>query len=119
MTDEDLQMKNPEPLFTPTADGQAYDLQPAGVMLLLANLLYGPQDDPCWQGAPNTRAFLEDLLNAASAGGYTQTDILHTLLVTCEVSERVETMVREACAAAGDLRIAKVFEDARQRKRRT
>jgi hypothetical protein len=112
-------MQKLQPLFTPTADGEAYDIHPAGVLLLLADMLYGSQDDPEWTGGPKTEAFLKAMLDAARAGGYTQTDILHTLLVRCERSDRIQMMAREACAAAGDLRIAKVFEDARQRKRRT
>ena len=29
-------------LFHPSADGQAYDIVPAGVLLILADMVYGP-----------------------------------------------------------------------------
>jgi hypothetical protein len=76
------------PLFTPTADGQAYDIAPAGVLLILADMVYGPQDDPDWTGGPKTEAMIQAMLAAARAGGYAQTDILHTLLVRGERSKR-------------------------------
>lgn len=97
------------PLFTPTADGKAYDIQPAGVLLILADMVYGPQDDPAWTGGPKTEAMIQAMLGAARAGGYTQTDILHTLLVKGERSKRLELMARAACAAAGNDRIADLF----------
>lgn len=109
-------MNTPQPLFTPTADGEAYDIQPAGVLLLLADLVYGPQDDPGWRGGPKAEAMIQDMLTAARAGGYTKTDILHTLLVRGEHSNRVELMARAACAAVGNDRLATVFEQARRRK---
>jgi hypothetical protein len=101
------------PLFTPTADGQAYDIQPAGVLLILADMVYGLQDDPEWTGGPKTEAMIQAMLAAARAGGYTQTDILHTLLVRGERSKRLELMAREACAAAGNDRIAVLSENMR------
>jgi hypothetical protein len=90
-------MTTSQPLFTPTADGQAYDIAPAGVLLILADMVYGPQDDPEWTGGPKTEAMIHAMLAAARAGGYTQTDILHTLLVRGERSKRLEQMARAAC----------------------
>ena len=110
-------MNTPKPLFTPTADGQAYDIQPAGVLLIMAEMVYGPQDDPGWTGRPKTKAMVLAMLAAARAGGYGQTDILHTLLVRRERSKRLELMARAACAAAGNERLAAIFESARKGKR--
>ena len=104
------------PLFTPTADGQAYDIAPAGVLLILADMVYGPQDDPDWTGGPKAEAMIQSLLVAARAGGYAQADILHTLLVGGERSSRVELMARAACAAAGNDRLAALFDSLREDK---
>lgn len=102
------------PLFTPNGDG--YNVQSAGVLLILADMVYGPQDDPEWTGGPKTEAVIESFLTAASAGGYTQTDILHTLLVRGERSKRIQDMARAACTAAGNDRIGTIFEDMRKGK---
>ena len=105
------------PLFTPTADGQSYDIAPAGVLLILADMVYGPQDDPDWTGGPKTEAMIQAMLAAARAGGYAQTDILHTLLVRRERSKRLELMARAACAAAGNERLKMFFDSmGRQQK---
>lgn len=103
-------MTTPQPLFSPTVDGSAYDIQPAGMLLLFASMSYGPQDNPDWTGAPKTEAIVQAILAAARAGGYTQVDILHTLLVRGERSKRMEAMARAACAAAGNVRLGKIFE---------
>ena len=110
-------MSTSKPLFTPTADGAAYDMQPAGVLLILADMVYGPQDDPAWTGWAKTEAMIQAMLAAARAGGYAQADILHTLLVRCERSKRVENMARAACAAAGNARLAALFASMRRGER--
>ena len=110
-------MSTSKPLFTPTADGAAYDMQPAGVLLILADMVYGPQDDPAWTGWAKTEAMIQAMLAAARAGGYAQADILHTLLVRCERSKRVENMARAACAAAGNARLAALFAPMRRGER--
>jgi hypothetical protein len=56
------------------------------------------------------------MLAAARAGGYTQTDILHTLLVRGERSKRLELMARAACAAAGHDRMGVIFDNMRKGK---
>jgi hypothetical protein len=110
-------MTTPQPLITPTADGQAYDIQPAGVLLILADMVYGPQDDPQWMAGPKIEAFVQVMLAAARAGGYTQTDILHTLLVRGERSLRVQDMARAACEAAGAERTNAIFDDMRKARK--
>ena len=109
-------MNTLQPLFTPKADEQAYDIQPAGVLLILADMVYGPQDDPAWTGGPKTEAMIQAILAAARAGCYTQTDILHTLLVRGERSQSLELMAHAACAAAGNDRLAALFESMRKGK---
>ena len=107
-------MSTSKPLFTPTADGTAFDMQPAGVLLILADMVYGPQDDPAWTGRVKTEAMVQAMLAAARAGGYPQTDILHTLLVRGERSKRIEHMARAACAAAGSSGLAALFAPMRK-----
>jgi len=102
------------PLFTPNDDG--YDIQPAGVLLILARMVYGPQDDPAWMSGSKTESMIQTMLAAARTGGYTQTDILHTLLVRGERSKRVMGMARAACAAAGNDRMGVIFDDMRKGK---
>lgn len=86
------------------------------MLLILADVVYGPQEDPAWTGRPKTKAIVEAMLAAARAGGYTQTDVLHTLLVRRERSRRVENMARAACAAAGSGRLAAIFASMRRGK---
>jgi hypothetical protein len=107
-------MSTSKPLFTPTADGTAYDMQPAGVLLILADMVYGPQDDPARTGRAKTEAMVQAMLAAAQAGGFTQADILQTLLVRGERSKRIENMARAACAAAGNDRLATLFASMRR-----
>ena len=109
-----MNMPTSQPLFTLTADGQAYDIQPAGVLLILSDMVYGPQDDPNWKGGPKAEIIIKAMLAAARAGGHTQTDILHTLLVSGERSVRIQDMARAACHAAGVERIKAVFDDMRK-----
>ena len=107
-------MSTAKPLFTLTADGTAFDMQPAGVLLILADMVYGPQDDPAWTGRAKTEAMIQAMLAAARVGGYPQTDNLHTLLVRGERSKRIENMARAACAAAGNDRLAALFASMRR-----
>jgi hypothetical protein len=105
-------------LFTPTADGTAHDIQPAGVPLILADTVYGnSQHDSTPAGRNRAENMLFAMLTAARAGGYTQTVILHTLLVFGEPSQRIRDMVRAACAAAGIDRAKAIFDDVRKGQR--
>ena len=97
-----------QPLFTPTADGTAYNIQPAGV-LLLANVVYGDPVDTPPAGRARAKAVVDAILAAAQVGGYKQCDILHTLLARDESSARIQLMARDACSAAGDLAIGQIF----------
>jgi hypothetical protein len=111
-------MSTSKPLFTPTADGAAYDMQPAGVLLILADMVYGPQDDPAWTGRAKTEAMVQAMLAAAQCGRlHAQADILQTLLVRGERSQRIENMARAACAAAGNARLAALFASMRRGER--
>ena len=96
-----------QPIFMPTADG--YDIRAEGVLMLLAHELYA---EPCQLSGPGKariKGFIDDLLSAARVGGFTQSDILHTLLSKNELSPRVRDMVEAAVSAAGNEAIGKLF----------
>ena len=80
---------NDKPLFTPTADGAAYDIQPAGVLLILAGTVYGDSSESPPAGRIRGKALMDAMLTAARAGGFTHGDILATLLSKNEVAHRV------------------------------
>jgi hypothetical protein len=54
------------------------------------------------------------LLAAARAGGYTQEEVLETLLNRGDTSKRVATMCADAMAAVGAERIVTVFAAMRE-----
>ena len=106
---------NTKPLFTPTADGAAYDIQPAGVLMLLADTVYGDSCESSPAGRARAKAMIDAMLKAARAGGFTQSDILETLLSRGDVSHRVKALAVEACAAAGNDAIGEIFNAMRSR----
>lgn len=99
---------NNTPLFQPNGDG--YDIQPAGVLILLASQL---QEEPDHPTNGRIQAMLDKMLAAARAGGFKQGDILLTLLANGEVSHRVKAMAVSAMEAAGNDAIGRIFEEAR------
>lgn len=95
-------------LFTPTTDGTAYDIQPAGVLILLASEV---RENPrIHKEGGRIQGAIDAMLKAARAGGFTQSDILATLLAQGEVSHRVKDMAVRACEAAGSDAIGNIFE---------
>ena len=102
------------PLFIPNGDG--YDIQPAGVLLILADRLYGEDREHISEGGfIRISESIAALFRAASTGGFTQGDILMTLLCRGESSKRVQDMARQACAAAGDKAICELFASLRNK----
>jgi hypothetical protein len=102
-------MTTTPPLFTPNGDG--YDIQPAGVLILLADEVYG--ENP--SSNPRLKNTIGQFLTAARAGGFKQSDILETLLATGEVSHRVKDMAVAACDAAGPDAIGRIFASMRNK----
>ena len=94
-------------MFTPNGDG--YDISPAGVLLLVADTIYGPSHETTPQGIRNARSFMDDTLAAARAGGFMQNDILRTLLAKHKMSPRIMALAQEAVDAAGDEAMHEVF----------
>ena len=99
-----------KPLFSPTADGTAYDIQPAGVLILLASEIH---ENPGLHKNGRLQGHIDAMLAAARAGGFTQGDILATLLARNEVSHRVKAMAVQACAAAGHEALGRIFDSMR------
>lgn len=100
-----------KPTATLTPDGQAYDLNPTAVLLILADTAHGEgRHDTPPAGQARAAKTVADMLAAATAGGYRQADILETLLTRGELSKRVTGMCAAAMAAAGNERIRAIFE---------
>ena len=97
-------------LFEPTADGTALDIQPAGVLIMLASYVYDLESDISDNGKAGLKHHIDSMLAAVRAGGFTQSDILATLVSKNEVSHRVKAMAVRACAAAGSEALGKLFE---------
>ena len=101
------------PLFTPNSDG--YDIQPAGVLLLLADTIYGDgRNDSTPAGQARAMEVLAAIFAAARKGGFTQGDILMTLIHQGERSKRIQDMARAACEAAGNDRLKVIFDSMRK-----
>ncbi len=107
-------MKN-TPLFTPTADGTAYDIQPAGVLIMLASYVHDAESDLSDEGKASLQRHIDAMLKAARAGGFTQCDVLATLLSRNEVSHRVKAMAVQACEAAGNEAMGRLFDAMRNK----
>ena len=83
-----------KPLFTPTADG--YDIQPGGVLIMLASYVYGHESGLSDSSRAGLKHHVDSILTAARAGGFTQCDILATLVSRNEVSHRIKAMAVQA-----------------------
>jgi hypothetical protein len=107
-------MTTTTPLFTPHGDG--YDLTAPGVLLVMADTLYGEDREHISKaGFVRISESMAALFRAASTGGFTQGDILMTLLCRGENSKRVQDMARAACDAAGDKAITQFFASLRNK----
>lgn len=93
-----------QPLFKqdPTDPGGGYLVSMPGLLLLVGGSAYGPEGEITPQGRARAKTALARIFTAARAGGFTQGDVLDTLLANDEVSERVRDMARAAVSAAGD-----------------
>ena len=98
-------------LFTPNGDG--YDIQPAGVLLILADTVYNNPQDSTPIGRARAKTMIDAILTAARAGGFKQGDILATLLARGEVTQRLKNMAVTACNAAGPDAIGRIFASMR------
>ena len=100
-------------LFTPNGDG--YDIQPAGVLLILADTIHNNPQDSSPTGWARAKTMMDAILTAARAGGFKQGDILATLLARGEVTHRLRDMAVTACNAAGPEAIGRIFASMRDK----
>lgn len=70
-----------------------------------------PDGEISAQGRRNALDVLARLLGAARAGGFTQGQVLETLLANGEVSERVKALAQAAVDAAGTEAIAAILTE--------
>ena len=88
-------MKTSNQLFT--QQGDQYLCSLAGCLLLAAGAVYGDPRETTPKGRANGRLMMGAILAAARKAGYTQGDILATLLARNERSRRVAEMAAAAC----------------------
>lgn len=100
----------PQAFVRPNGDG--YDLSPAAVLLMAADTLYGDPSKTTPQGRKNAKAVVEGLISAATAGGFTQADILQTKLAQKNAGADVIVMAMNAMRVAGNQRVLAVLADA-------
>ena len=77
------------------------------MLILLASEIY---ENPGLHKNVRIQGHIDAMLTAARAGGFTQGNILATLLARNEVSHRVKAMAVQACAAAGNEALGRIFE---------
>jgi hypothetical protein len=100
-------------MFKPNGDG--YDVSPAGVILIIAGMVYGEDRATMSRaGIQNFTRLIDDVLAAARANGYPHEDILRTLLARNESGPRMVEMMQAACDAAGSATMDTVIGRMRQ-----
>lgn len=97
-----------QPMFKDNGNG--YDMSPAGVVLVVAGIVYGDDTETTAEGMRKSTALLDAVLTAAHAAGYMQCDILRTLLARNQPDRRVMAMVQAACDAAGAAAVIEIID---------
>lgn len=92
-----------EPLFRPdpARPGECLVSMP-GLLLMMGTYAYAPDDEITPQGRAKAADALGRILKAARAGGFTQGEILETVMARGEISHRVKELACAAVAAAGN-----------------
>ena len=101
-----------QPLYTnnPDCTEGGYLLSPAGVLLMVGSYAHEGDDEISPSGRARAQAALSAILSAARAGGFTQGDVLETLLARGEVSARVKELAHAAIDAAGADKVIAVVQ---------
>ena len=73
-----------------------------GVLLMMGTYAHAPDDEITPQGRAKAVDALGRILKAARAGGFTQGEILETMMARGEISPRVKELACAAVAAAGN-----------------
>ena len=92
-----------QPLFTqnPNCPEGGYLISPAGVLLMVGSYAHEGDDEISPSGRARAQDALRRILSAARAGGFTQGDVLETMMARGEVSARVKALAHAAIDAAG------------------
>ena len=83
-------------------------IPPVGVLMLMTIYAHASDDEISPQGRAKAADAMRRILSAARAGGFTQGDLLETLIARGEVSARVEEMACAAVDAAGNEAMLKI-----------
>lgn len=102
-------------LFTPVTDGSGFDIQPQAVLLILADAVYGDSLDKTQAGLARGKAVIAAMLEAAQAGGFTRAAELASGLSSSRGSAGVKAMAEQACKAAGEAALYKIFDTMRNK----
>jgi len=90
-----MNMSTTAPLFK--KDGDQYLCSLTGCLLLAAGAVYGDPRETTPRGRRNGQRLVDAILTAARKAGYTQGDILATLLARNQPSPRIAAMAKTAC----------------------
>ena len=92
-----------QPLYTnnPDCPDGGFLLSPAAVLLMLGRYAYESDDEAAPAARVRTLDALRRILSAARAGGFTQGDVLETMLARGKASVRVKELAHAAIDAAG------------------
>ena len=92
-----------QPLYTnnPDCPDGGYLLSPAAAVLMLGRYAYESDDEAAPAARVRTLDALRRILSAARAGGFTQGDVLETMLARGKVTVRVKELAHAAVDAAG------------------
>ena len=82
-----------QPLFIPNPDSPGkYLLSPVGVLLVAAESAYGGDAETALQDRAFEERMVQEVLSAARAAGFTQGQVLETLLANLSTSGRVPVL---------------------------
>ena len=101
-----------QPLYTnnPDCTEGGYLLSPAGVLLMVGSYAHEGDDEISPSGRARAQDALRRILSAARAGGFTQGDVLETMMARGEVSARVKELAHAAIDAAGADKVIAVVQ---------
>ena len=97
-------MNTRQPLFQPNPDCPegGLNISPAGILILMASYAHASDEEVTPAARAKAADALGRILSAARAGGFTQGDLLETLIARGEVSARVKALACAAVDAAGN-----------------
>ena len=91
-----------QPLYTNNPDcPDGYLLSPAAVLLMVGSYAHEGDDEISPSGRARAQDALRRILSAARAGGFTQGDVLETMLARGKVTARAKELAHAAVDAAG------------------